>query len=99
MTEKTTAKAISDCLESHQADPNGFVLNVVDILASLDGTLDARLDGLRDAICRPGVPANCPSLSGGMVGDLTESVLSISASIVLLAGAVQSIADKMMNQN
>jgi len=49
------------------------------------------LYALRDAFCRPGVPWTDPK--GGVVGDVTESIISVSTSLSRIASSLENLAE------
>ena len=87
--------AIRGVFESpNVTDSNGEQANIVDAIAQLASC--SRFVG--EAICRPGIPCPCPS-GNGQVGDLTEAVVSVAATIQNLADSVSEVAHAIGENN
>ena len=53
------------------------------------------IEGLRDAVCRPGLPVSVHNIeynSDGKVGDLTEAVVSVATALFSIAHAIDSVS-------
>ena len=57
--------------------------------------ISSQLDGLRDAVCRPGLPVSVHNIeynSDGKVGDLTEAVVSVATALFSIAHAIDGLS-------
>jgi hypothetical protein len=88
MADKMTAEAIERCLSSpNVSDSNGENANVVDVIDHL-----ARRVG---AVARAITPTDSlagEDATGGRVESLTEAVMGLTAGMVQIANAIESLA-------
>lgn len=60
--------------------------------------ISQQIEGLRDAVCRPGLPVNVSRLEwteDSQVGDLTEAVCAVASAMFAIAHAIDRVADNL----